>query len=163
MLDWPVLLSQLWHDPAAQQFLNQTSAKALPTRGQIYLLLSKTQQILSDPLARTSNYEAAATAVQSGACTLLAKLLYVLQQHPSEDVNHAPGKKRAKKQLTVWYYVLQTLEAIVYHISSGSQVEQKPKAKFQEGGTPAQLKLSLKQQLVDAPGEELFPEISASA
>jgi len=97
----------MWSDPEAEAFLNWPADQPLPKRGRLQQLLARTQQLLSAPLmADLRSYSPAEAAVLCGAVRVLAGLLHMLQQNPSQNFKAPPP--RIPRQST-WFCVMSTL------------------------------------------------------
>jgi hypothetical protein len=118
-INWDALL-ECWSVSEAVTYLNDKTVKPLPKRGRLQQLLARTQQILSEGLSKDFDVSHAEEAVHRRVVFLLAKLLHLLQQCPSKEVNCAPNNHPFK---SVWLCILAMLELIGKHISKGGYMK----------------------------------------
>ena len=119
-IDWDALLD-CWSVSEAIAYLTDTSVKPVPKRGRLQQLLARTQRILSEGLhSQGLEVGQAVDAVNCRAVVLLAKLLHLLQQCPSKEVNCATYNNPFK---SVWLCVLATLELISKNVTKEGSVK----------------------------------------
>ena len=152
---WPALL-QLWSDAEAEALLAQGSSQSALENPRLHQLLAETKKILA-PITEADSirYTKAVAAVECQAVALLAKLLHLLQQHPSHIISSAASSNFLQAD---WSCVLDTLKAIMLSLSLEAH------ANFKKGDAldrleynkHADLEISCREQLEEAGGEQYF-------
>ena len=116
-IDWK-LVTSLGGDLQATGFLSGP-ARRLPDSGPLHELLVRAKELLNTPSnEKPFTSDQAAAAVNSGAVSVLAKLLHQLQQDPSTD-NHLSASA-ATLHGSLWFWVLNTLLKITSQQLEGS-------------------------------------------
>ena len=137
----------IWSDPKAEAFLNWPADQPLPKRP-LQKLLARTQQLFSAPLtADLVTYNAAEAAVRCEAVRVLARILHMLQQNPSQDFK-APLPR--KPYQSTWFCVVAALRAVTMGINPNRVHLLEPASEHEPSGRDTLLACS--KQLEEAAG-----------